>query len=201
MNTGSCETALQINVVNETAEDTGDGLTFMLHGRDARTKPAPTVYVDGAEAAPSDYVFDAGDDETAATITFNESQSGKTVTCDYVWRLACSPENDLTVYEFGREANVRTETDVNGRTIVVEGYERVAGWRGALVWDFAGQEFWEEIRLLAETPGATFALERNSLASPFNLMENLYAAGYPKFREIPGCPGRSQIAIPVVQLG
>jgi hypothetical protein len=196
----SCETALIIHVLNETATEGEDGLAFSLHGRDAEETPAPVVYVDGAEADAEEYTFDCGDEETNASITFTESQSGKAVTCDYYWRLECAADQDLTVYEFGRELNAKALKDVNGRTMVVEGYEKTTSWRGALAWEYATQEFWDEIRLIAEGVGTTFDLSRASLAPPFDRIERLYPLEYPKFREIPGVPGRSQISITAVQL-
>ena len=196
----SYETALIIKVVNEQAADTGDGLKFALRGRDAQQPPEPVVYVDGEPAASDGYTFDSGDEETAASITFDSTQAGKTVTCDYNWRLACAADRDLSVYEFGRDANTRVMKDVNGRVMAVESFEKVSGWRGLLVWDYAEQSLWDEIRRIAETPGVKFDLERGSLDAPLDRIENLFPAGYPQFREIPGVPGRTQVSLAVVQL-
>lgn len=195
------ETALIINVVNEQATDSGDGLTFTLHGVDAQASPVPVVCVDGVEAAAEDYTFDAGDADTAASIVFGASKSGKTVTCDYSWRLTCSAEQDLTAYELGRESNTKVMKDVNGRTMAVESCEKVTSWQGLLVWDYADQAFWEEIRRIAETPGMTFDVVRGSLTTPLDRISNLFPTGHPKFREIPGVPGRTQVSLAAVQLG
>jgi hypothetical protein len=197
----SCETALIIKITGENAVDCGDGLSFTLRGRDVRNLPEPVVYIDGAVAEKESYTFDPGDSETSAAIAFEDQQTGKKVTCDYYWKLSCGPENDLTVYEFSREANTRVMKDVNGRTMVVESCVKVTGWRGMLVWDYADQSFWDEIRRMAESPGATFDLERTSLVEPLDKIANLYPTGYPQFSEIPGVPGRTQIKLTVVQLG
>lgn len=196
----SCETALIIHVLGEAAADSGDGLTFGLHGRNAQETPAPVVCVDGAEVDNEEFTFNFGDQETAASVTFEDSKAGKTVTCDYTWRLECAPDQDLTVYEFERELNAKALKDVNGRLMVVEGCEKVTAWRGALVWEYATQAFWDEIRRIVESVGTTFDLERSSLDAPFDLIEKLYPLEFPKFKEIPGVPGRSQIAVSVVQL-
>ncbi len=197
----SYETAIYFRVKNEEATDGGDGLTFALHGVNAQATPAPVVYVDGAEADPASYTFDYGDSETAASITFEDSRSGSTVTCDYRWKYELGPEEELAVYEFDRTMNVKTLTDVNGRRMVVENCAKVSGWQGALAWKYVGQSFWEELRRLAESAdGWTIDVERSSLGAPLDMIENLYPISYPKFAEKPGVPGLTGVTMNVVQI-
>ncbi|HOY62860.1 MAG TPA: hypothetical protein PLK80_05240 [bacterium] len=184
----------------EMAEDFGDGLKFVLSGRGAEAEPEPVVRVDGSRADAGEYVFDPGDAETAASVTFHETRAGREVKCDYAWRLECGSRNELSVYEVERELNVKAAKDANGRTIVTESAEKTTGWRGLIVWEYAEQTFWDEIRRIAETVGTTFDLKRASLAAPLNSLERLYPASYPAFKEIPGMPGFTRIAMSVIQL-
>ena len=194
------DTVLIVRRRGETAADSGDGLKFVLSGRGAEAEPEPVVRVDGSRADAGEYVFDPGNAETAASVTFHETRAGRDVKCDYAWRLECGPRNELSVYEVERELNVKAAKDANGRTIVTESGEKTTGWRGLLVWEYAEQSFWDEIRRIAETVGTTFDLKRASLAAPLNSLERLYPASYPAFKEIPGMPGFTRIAMSVIQL-
>ncbi len=195
----SVETVLTFHVAAEAAEDGGDGLTFELSGRGALATPAPAVRVDGAPVS-SGYVFDPGDDETRATITFESSMAGRVVTCDYSWSFECPAESDLSVYEFGRESNAKLVKDVNGRVMIVEPGARVTEWRGRLVWEYAGRALWDDLRRIAELPGSTFDVARASLGAPFDALTGLYALDYPEFGEIAGMPGRTRITMNVAKI-
>jgi hypothetical protein len=196
----SCETAIYIRARGEVAADSGDGLTFVLHGRKALESPAPKVYADGAEADPEDYAFDYGDEETSASITFDSSQAGKTITCDYRWKYECGPGEEPAVYEMEKELNVKAMKDANGRTMVVENEIKASGWRGVLAWKYVTQAFWNEIRILVESPGYTFDIERTSLGEPLDSIMNLYPVKYPAFKETPGVPGLTDVTLEAVQL-
>lgn len=197
----SYETAIYFRVKNERAADSGDEQTFNLHGVNAQETPAPVVYVDGSEAAAESYTFNCGDASTRASITFDEAQTGSTVTCDYRWKYELPPAEELSVYEFDKTLNVKTMVDVNGRRMVVEKSAKVSAWQGALAWKYVGQDFWEELRRFVETEDRwTMDVERSSLDGPLDLIENLYPVSYPKFTEKPGVPGLTDVSLNVVQL-
>ncbi len=198
----SGEFELEIHCVCETATEAegGGGMVYELHGRNALTDPAPVVYVDGMEPLPGVWTFDPGDAETCARITFVIAPGDVKVECTYSWLLEPGPGEEPTVYEFERAVNAAAQIDANGRRMVTESCNRVTGWSGALVWQYATQGLWDDIRRLAEGTRTTFDIVRASLEPPFDRIENLYVTGYPKFGETAGVPGRTGVAIGVVQI-
>ena len=188
------------------ATDSGDGLEFTLFGVDGQVPPTsggvtPVVYVDGVVMTPTtDYTFAVGDFETECSITFVASQAGKTVTCDYKWRWTCDVYQDPNEYGYERDINADERTDVNGRKIVVEAYDRLSKPAITLVWSFVDKPFWSLLERLAEEPLITFDVEVVNETSPHKRINNLYATTYPTWAAIPGIPGRYAATITARQL-
>lgn len=194
------ETAIYVKVLQETAADGGDHKTYNLKHGNAQDEPSPVVCVNGITVSAG-YTFDDGGDEDAASITFEvERAVDDAVTCDYVWKYTCSAEEDLSVYELDKTLNIKKAQDVNGRTMVVESFKKVSEWHGALVWSYVGVDFWKVICELVEGVGTTFSIERKSMSAPFDLLENLYPVKYPKYEEIPGVPGKTNVGLEVLRL-
>lgn len=196
----SYETALYIRVSGEEAVDGGDGMTFSLHGRNAQSSPAPVVMSDGEVVDAEEYTFDYGDADTEAGIVFNSDRSGETITCDYRWKYECGPDEDPVAFELDKEVNARALKDVNGRTIVVENLVKTSGWRGVISWKYMNRSLWDEIRILAESPGYLFDVERTSGGDPLDLIDNLYPLKFPAYSEEPGVPGLTNVSIEAVQV-
>jgi len=195
----SYETAIYFRVSGEEAVDSGDGLSFTLHGREAQAGPAPVVYVDGVERDPETYVFIYGGEDTHAGIEF-EDPVELPVTCDYRWKYRCGESENLSVYEMRKDLNVRTARDVNGLPMVIENRYKAPAWRGVLVWEYMSMDFWREIRTLVEGDGYSFDIERVSLGAPLDTISNLYPVTYPVFSEEPGVPGLTGVTVEAVQL-
>lgn len=196
----SYETALYIRVAGEQAEDSGDGLTFNLHGRAVQESPLPVVLSNGEIVDPDDYTIDYGDADTNGAITFDTDRTSETITCDYRWKYECGPGEDPMVLELEKDLNIRALKDVNGRTMVVENLVKTCGWSGVITWKYMSRDFWNEIRILVEAPGYLFDIERTSADAPLDLIGNLYPMKYPAFKEEPGVPGMTQVTIEAVQL-
>ena len=203
----SNETRLYPYARGEVAVDSGDGLTFNLHGRDGQTPAVdptygvePVVYSDGVIVNSSEYTFNVGDASTICSITFNSSQSGNQIKCNYKWKLTPTIEEDFTVYAMEKEQNSVIKKDVLGRNMAVESYSRVTAFRAMLAWEKIDGDFWREIQILAESKKYTFDVERISETAPFDRINNLYITNYPRHEAIPGAPGLFDIAIEAAQL-
>lgn len=196
----SYETAIYFKSIGETANDSGDGLTFNLHGKNAQESPPPNVYVDGIVADAEEYTIDYGDADANATITFAGSKAGKKIVCDYCWKYECGPGEDPSVFEFEKDLNVKAMKDVNGRTMIVENLVKTGGWKGVISWKHISREFWDELRRITEQPGCMIDIERTSAGAPIDLIENLYPLEYPSYKEEPGVPGLADVTLKVEQI-
>lgn len=188
---------LYIRVVGEVAVDSDDHLTFDLHGKDTQASPVPKVYIDNVLQS-SAYTFNDGDQSTQSSITFDSEQTG-IITATYRWKRELDDDEDASVYEVDKEANILVEKDVNGRTIVAISYTPTANFMGILQWEYMLKEFWEEWVLIVDN-AYTFDIERTSDADEPRTLSNLLATLYPRWIEIPGVPERIHVGIEFVQL-
>lgn len=191
------EWTIYFRPIGETAVDSGDGLTFDLHGKDIQSVSA--VYVDGVLEDPSNYTVNSGSQIQNGSITFGVSKSGSVITVDYRWKYECSDGEIGSAYEVEKALNVRTEQDVEGRDVILVSYSRVGGFRCVLLFEYQEQAFWEEWRIAVENC-YEFDIQRESLSAPLALIQNLICTEYPKFGEIPGMPGLTMVAIPCIQI-
>jgi hypothetical protein len=190
------ELSFYVRARNEAAIDSGDGLTWDLHGKDADA--APEVYVDSMLQLAG-YTFDPGDQSTAASITFAISQAGSVVTCTYRWRYECDFEEDIGVWDVGKDANIGQFKDVNGRDLTAIGYHPCGSFKGTMTWEYMTINFWREFQTIAEN-AYTFDVERTSGPDEPQSLENLLCTTYPRFVEIPGVPDRVHVAFEFIQL-
>ena len=195
------DTSIFVHETGETASDSGDGFEFTLYGSGIQGPedgwPDPAVYVDGV-LKTSGYTIDAEE----GTITFETSQAGSTVTCDYTWEVPSAGIEDTSVYGFTAALNVRVEDDVNGLVQIVESANRVKSFAGTLQWPYIGTGVLNTVLHLAQAPGVTFDLHRESLpeGSPYKEITGLVVVGAPRGEEIPGAPGRYTVSIEVRQV-
>jgi hypothetical protein len=191
------EWSFYVRVVAEAAVDSGNGLKFNLHGKDAQTTPAPTVYVDGILQSASTYTFTNGDQSTAASVTFATSKSGKSVRVTYRWKYECSANEDADVYEIEKEINQAVGKDVNGRTIIATAYCPTSSWDGVVHFLYVTQTFWEEWRIIADNAYA-FDLERNGHSTYPQTLTSLFVTSYPRWAEMPGIPDLIHVGVELI---
>ncbi len=188
------EWSFYVRVVAEVAVDSGNGLKFNLHGKDAQATPAHEVYVNGILQAASAYTFTNGNQSTDAYVTFNNSQSGNDVRVSYRWKWECSADEDADVYEIGKDINQIVSKDVNGRTIIATSYCPVTSWAGAVHFSYVDQDFWEEWRIIADN-AYSFDLERNGHSTFPQTLTNLFITSYPRWAEMPGIPDLIHVGV------
>lgn len=192
------EWTFYVRVVAEQAVDSGDHLTYELHGVAAQADPVPIVYVDGV-AQGSGYTFDYGDAVTVASITFSVSKEGSEITCSYRWKYACGDEEDAGVWAVDREMNQVVGKDANGRAMIAISYTPVSNFRGIVTWEYMPKTFWQEWQTIVEN-GYTFDIERTSDGDEPRTLENLLPLTYPKWEEIPGMPDMINVGVEFMQI-
>jgi hypothetical protein len=193
---------------NEVAVDSGDGLTFDLYGYSGQTPTVdptygvtPIVKVNGVvKATPADYTFYVGTALINCYVTFTADQTGNTVEVTYKWKYACTVEEDLVVFGADKSPNTKNEKDVNGRSMITEGYQRTTDFLMTLGWAYVTRAFWRLIVHLAETKHTTFDISLASEASPLARVTNLYAISFPKYDAIPGAPCVVNVSLEAVKL-
>lgn len=193
----AAEWSFYVRAVAEVAVDSGDGLTFDLHGKDAQASPAPTVYSNGILQSASTYTFNNGNQSTAASVTFALSQSGNEIRVTYRWKWECSANEDADVYEIGKDINQIVGKDVNGRTIIATSYCPTTSCDGAVHFSYVTQAFWEEWRIIADN-AYTFDLERTGHASAPQTLTQLFITSYPRWAEMAGIPDLIHVGIEFV---
>lgn len=192
------EWIIYIRVRGEVAVDSGNGLTFNLHGKDAQALPVKEVYVNGVLQI-SGYTFNAGSQTTAASITFISSQTGKIVKANYRWKYETTSEENLSVYQVEKPMNNIVEPDVNGQTLVSVSYNPVGAFKGLLTWEYMLKAFWQEWQRIAEN-SYLFDIETVSDTTEPETLSNLLTTGYPKYEKIPGVPGRVHVGVEFVKV-
>jgi len=169
----------------ETAVDSGDGFTFDLEGTDAEPLPAPAVYA-GATAQtvvlidPAVYTFNYGDRYTAASVTFDASQSGNVVLVSYRWKRVLAWNEEPSKYPPSeREILSSQSLDINGRFKVVSSGSELVGPVGVtLGFNFQTQDFWSFWQDIAAHHW-TFDVLYTGNDYPYRMMENLFPIVYP----------------------
>ena len=192
------EWTFYVRVRGETAVDSGDGLTFTLHGRDGQAVPAPAVYLDGTLSG-SGYTFNPGGPATPCSITFATPQTGRQVTCDYRWKNACAEDEEAAVFEIGRDVNIHNVKDANGRDLVAIGFTPVGSYKGLVRFEYVSLDFWREWQRIVENAWL-FDLERASDNDPPRTLDRLLAVSYPRFAEIPGIPDRFHMGVEFIHV-
>ena len=191
------EWAFYVRVKGETAVDSGDGLTFDLHGKAGQATPAPVVYVDGVVQVAL-YTFNNGNQSTNCSITFSLAQTG-VVTCDYRWKYECDYTEDASVFSVDKVVNIQRNVDVNGRTILGVSYTAVQNFEGAVQWEFMPRAFWDEWETIVNN-AYLFDIERYSDATEPRTLANLMPLTFPKWEEIPGIPDRLHVGVQFIQV-
>lgn len=191
------EWSFYVRVLTELAVDSGDGLTFDLHGKDAQASPAPEVYVNGILQADTTYTFNDGNQSNAASVTFDSSQTGNIVRVTYRWKYECSSDEDADVYEIGKEINHVVVKDVNGRTIIATSYCPTTSWAGVVHFSYVTESFWDEWRIIADN-AYTFDLERDGVSAAPQTLTYLFVTSYPRWVEMAGIPDLIHVGVEFV---
>lgn len=192
------EWSFYVRVLGEIAVDSGDGLTFELHGKDAQASPAPAVYVNGVLQL-SGYTIADGDQNTAASVTFNSSQTGNVVTVDYRWKYECTPDQEAGVWEADKDVNIKPSKDANGRDMVAVSYTPAGSFKGVLTFEYVSKTFWQEWQIIAENAYA-FDIERTSDMTNPRTLYNCIALKYPRWVEVAFMPDLINVGIEFQQL-
>lgn len=203
----SSETIIYPYYRQETAIDSGDGLTFDLRGHDAQTLVedatngiTPKVYVSGVLQS-SGYTFNKGSQTVDCSITFDSDKTGLTITADYKWKYVPTTEEDFTAYLLDKELNRVQKKDAIGRTMVTEAYNPVTSPHVVLEWQYISETFYAEIVYLTENRYCTFDLYQASLDAPNQRVNDLYVIGkYPALARIPGVTDRINSGIEAIQI-
>jgi hypothetical protein len=189
----------------EVAVDAGAHTIYTLYGYEAQASPVPKVWVNGVlKTVTTDYTFSNGTSSVKASITFGAPLAvTDVVTCTYKWKHECSFEEDVEVYQFTKESNVRIEKDVNGNNMVTEAKAKTTKFKGILTWPYPAYAFREIMRTVCELKGSTLEVVRASLSTTdVGTISNLYPSNYPDWNEEPGVVGYAKdMSLTLTELG